>query len=770
MADFDISTDELPIFLAEADENLQALDKVLLDLEKNHDNDEFIQIAFRAAHTLKGMAGMINHERMVAATHALETIFDAVRKKSLEVSSQLIDSCLDTVDALRELKGEVEYATASDVDVEMLVAGLTDLLQQGRVNQLQTHLENVNQQPQVIPAPVKTSSTSKKKAAKQSKPAEEEKQHLSDLDAFLSRVNGDLPILAEISPKSIASAARAFQLILALQEIGQIVFQTPAMEVIDSALPVQQFMAAVKTDKAVDEIRKNLSMVSEVDHLYIGKDEISNRQHADKTPQNVEQPEKKDGYHMLGDYLVKHMIITPDQLQSVLISQKSGKEQKLLGQILVEKGLLNQNQLDDAIKHMIQEEKEAVHTEKEKASPQRTEGHEMTIRTSVTHLNALLNMVGELITDRNHLYQLRSRMHANAAQYHDIEELSETVAHLGRITDQLQEEVLSIRMLPISNVFNKFPRMVRDLSRKMNKKIELVIHGEETELDRSVIEEINDPIIHMLRNSIDHGIEDAETRKAANKPEVGTIVLSAKHEQGHIIITVEDDGRGIDAASLRKSAVSKGLLTQEEVDHLSDEEAVNLIFMSGLSTSKEITDISGRGVGMDIVRNNIQRINGTISVESRKGQGTQFQVILPLTLAIVPTMLVELCKTTFAFPLVMVAEILRIERKDIQTIRGKPVTRLRNTVLPLISLSELFEFEDGQRKNAAWHYVVVVHYGKLTAGIVVDRLLGQEEVVVKSLGSLIGDIAGISSAAILGDGRVALIIDVPGLLQTSGVH
>jgi two-component system chemotaxis sensor kinase CheA len=285
-----------------------------------------------------------------------------------------------------------------------------------------------------------------------------------------------------------------------------------------------------------------------------------------------------------------------------------------------------------------------------------------------------------------------------------------------------------------------------------------------------VIDEINDPIIHMLRNSIDHGIEDPETRIKAGKPEIGTITLSAEHEQGHIIITVEDDGQGIDSQSLRKSVVSKGIMKQEEADHLSEDEAVNLIFLSGLSTSKVVTDVSGRGVGMDIVRNNIQRINGTITVDNRPGHGTQFQIILPLTLAIIPTMLVDMNGTTYAFPLVMVAEILRLEDLDIRSIRRKPVAILRESVLPLIGLDEVFGLTDERRRKTGGQYVVVIHHGKLKAGIIVDELLGQEEVVVKSLGSLIGDIPGIASSAILGDGHVALIIDVSGLLQLSGIH
>ncbi len=754
MADYDISPDEIPIFVAESDENLQALDKILLLLEKNHGNEEDLQTAFRAAHTLKGMAGMINHERMVAVTHAMETIFDALRKKSLDIDSQIIDACLDTVDSLRKLSEEVETSQPYDLDVDALVNRLEGLLHQGRATLLQTKLDTTaDKSPDSKPVQAATKAS----------------ELGSNATSFLKGNDGDLPVLADISPKSVASAARAFQLILALQEIGEITYQEPSMEVIDSALPVHHFVARVKTNVPLEEIRKRLVLISEIDHLYIGKEEIIDSSQSTKSTPAPLPPIPQDGYDMLGDYLVRRLVITPDQLQSVLFLQKKENNKKLLGQLLVENGILSQTQLDDEIGRMILEQKVASNTNKN-VSVHKNNGSEMTVRTTVGHLNALMNMVGELITDRNHLYQLRARFEAESKQHRDVEELAQTVAHLSRITDQLQEEVLSIRMLPISNVFDKFPRMVRDLSHKVNKKIELVIHGEDTELDRSVFEEINDPIIHMLRNSIDHGIEDPETRKAANKPEVGTITLSAQHEQGHIIITVEDDGKGIDTTRLKKSAINKGLITQDDADHMSDEEAVNLIFLSGLSTSSKVTDISGRGVGMDIVRNNIQRINGTISVETKAGVGSKFQIILPLTLAIVPTMLVELSGTTYAFPLVMVASILRLEDKDIQFIRGKPVTMLRDSVLPLISLSEVFEISEAQQKKKDWYYVVVVHYGKLTAGIIVDRLLGQEEVVVKSLGALIGDIQGISSAAILGDGHVALIIDVPGLLQLSGIH
>jgi len=433
----------------------------------------------------------------------------------------------------------------------------------------------------------------------------------------------------------------------------------------------------------------------------------------------------------------------------------------------VQMNVITQAKLDLAVVAMIKKQREAASSSSRK---QRLEQHsEMMVRTSVERLDTLMNLVGELITDRNHLFQVRNKLDTGLHGNEYINQLSETVGHIGRITDQLQEEVMRIRMLPIGNVFAKFPRVVRDLSQSLGKQVELIIEGEDTELDRSVIDEINDPLIHLVRNALDHGLEPPEERTAAGKPIKGTLRLTARHEQGRIIITIEDDGRGINVQKIRESAVAKGLISETEAANLSDKKAIDMIFLSGLSTSKKATDISGRGVGMDIVRSNIQRINGTILVETKPGQGTQFQVVLPLTLAIVPTLLVRVDETPFAIPLVMVAETLRLEMKDIQSIRGHPVTRLRDQVLPLLYVKDIFKTKKTKEKDA-YYYVVVVHSGKSRVGLVVDTLLGEEEVVVKSFGSLIGDVPGISSAAILGDGHVALIVDVIGLYKLSGIH
>jgi len=528
-----------------------------------------------------------------------------------------------------------------------------------------------------------------------------------------------LHIQAKIDPHSIASAARAFQLMMALQELGEISAMQPSLEQIETAQPVQTFQAQLLTKVNEDTVAEKLGQISEVEQVVVQADGTSKAVIKTEDKPQPSRPHPSAAVEKSNDQPAAAPLNQPARSRS---NGSAGRG-----------------------------------------------GVEMTVRTSVERLDSLMNLVGELITDRNHLFQVRNKLEAQAHNDPLVENLAETVAHISRITDQLQEEVMRIRMLPIGNLLHKFPRMVRDMSQKAGKLVDVVIHGEDTELDRSMIEEINDPLIHLVRNAIDHGIEPPDERRAAGKPERGTVTLNAWHEQGRIILTVSDDGRGIDPAVLRKKVVQKGLMTAEEAAALTDEQAVDLIFLPGFSTAEKVTDISGRGVGMDIVQTNIQRVNGTIHIETAVGRGTTFQIVLPLTLAIVPTLLVKVGSATFAIPLVMVLETLRLSPADIKTIRQKPVTLLRGSVLPLVYLRELYHIpENGQQRKRL--FAVVIQSGKHRVGLVVDGFMGEEEVVVKSLGKLVGEIPGISSAAILGDGSITLIVDVPALLRLAGIH
>jgi two-component system chemotaxis sensor kinase CheA len=386
-----------------------------------------------------------------------------------------------------------------------------------------------------------------------------------------------------------------------------------------------------------------------------------------------------------------------------------------------------------------------------------------------------MNLVGELITDRNRLAQLRDGCAGQAQGSDWMEHLAQVSVHLGRITDQLQEEVMRIRMLPIENVFNKYPRPVRDLARRVSKEVELVIRGADTELDRTVVEEISDPLLHLLRNAVDHGLETPAERVAAGKAPHGTLLLAARHQEGRIVVTVEDDGRGIDVESLKAGAVRKGVITAAEAAALPREEALHLIYQPGLSTARSVTDISGRGVGMDIVRANLERLNGTITVETWPGRGTRFEIGLPLTLAIVSALLVRVGReagappVTFAIPLNSVTEAARVAGRDVHWVNQRPVVRHRAQVLPLMHLSDLFRPEAAWKPAVSADYALVaLRWGKLQLGVVVDALLGEQDVVVKPLGPLAGEGSGVAGTVILGDGQVALVADVPGLFKLAG--
>ena len=427
-------------------------------------------------------------------------------------------------------------------------------------------------------------------------------------------------------------------------------------------------------------------------------------------------------------------------------------------------------------------EPEANKSEAKASENRPTNKQAQTIRVDVARLDNLLNLVGELVIDRTRLTQLGSRLGEMLAHHPVMEQLSETAAHIGRITDELQEEIMKARMLPVDSVFNRFPRMVRDLAHKLNKEVELIVEGGETEIDRSVIEVISDPLIHMIRNSVDHGIELPNERTQAGKPMQGTVWVRARHEESHVIIEIEDDGKGIDPQRLRAKAIQMGTLSPETVGRLNDTEALQLIFASGFSTAKVVSEVSGRGVGMDIVRSNLEKLGGTVSIESHVGKGSRFTVKLPLTLAIIRALLVGVYESVYAIPLGSVVETLRIESSRIHLINHREVILQRGRTLPIIRMAEVFSSrvgttpaensvhnlshtQDAPRKEM--HYLVTVGFGERQVGLLVDHLIGEQEIVIKSLGRFLGDIRGISGATILGDGRVGLIVDINGVIQFS---
>ena len=398
------------------------------------------------------------------------------------------------------------------------------------------------------------------------------------------------------------------------------------------------------------------------------------------------------------------------------------------------------------------------------ASSNSAVAQEQTIRVEVKRLDHLMNLIGELVLGKNRLLKIYDDVEERYEGEKFLEELNQVVSSLSLVTTDIQLAVMKTRMLPIAKVFNKFPRMIRDLSRELGKQIDLEISGEETELDKSIVEEIGDPLVHIIRNSCDHGIEDPETRKAMGKPEKGLVQLKAYNEGNHIVVEIVDDGKGLDADMLKAKSIEKGIITEREADAMSEKEAFGLIFKPGFSTAAKVTNVSGRGVGMDVVKTNIEKLNGIIDIESEVGKGTVMKLKIPLTLAIIQSLLVGTQEEFYAIPLASVLETVRVPIDDIYTIDGKNVLRLRDEVLSLVRLSDVFGvnkvFDGGDQT-----YVVIIGVAEAKLGIIVDTLVGQEEIVIKSMGDYLQNIPGIAGATIRGDGRVTLIIDVGAMME-----
>jgi two-component system chemotaxis sensor kinase CheA len=407
----------------------------------------------------------------------------------------------------------------------------------------------------------------------------------------------------------------------------------------------------------------------------------------------------------------------------------------------------------------------AQKTDEDKSKQETSKKVENSIRVDVERLDELLNIVSELVLGRNRLAQVNSEFALENEGTKFSRDFFDVTKQIDLMTNELQLVVMKTRMIKIGKVFNKFPRLVRDLSRDAKKQINIIIKGEETELDKTLIEEINDPLVHLVRNSVDHGIETPERRKELGKDPTGTLTLSAEHEGNNIIITIEDDGKGIDPEVIKNKAVSKGLISAERAKELSRQEILNLIFLPGFSTAEVVTNISGRGVGMDVVKTNVTKLRGIINVESTAGAGTKIIIKLPLTLAIIPGMIVKVKEQSIVIPLNTVLEVLRVHRENIYSINQKPVIKMRDSVLPLVSVEEILFGNENIDENKIWQYVVVVGIAEKRYGIKVDGLVGQKEVVIKSLGNYFGKIQGIAGSTIMGDGSVVMIVDINELLH-----
>ena len=451
----------------------------------------------------------------------------------------------------------------------------------------------------------------------------------------------------------------------------------------------------------------------------------------------------------LGEILVEKGAVSKEQVIEALDKQETKVP---LGEILVKDGTISEQTLDAALQKQQQEKPTAKRADEDQ-----------TIRVETKRLDHVMNLVGELVLGRNRMIKIGGELEEKHENDPKVRELSETLAQLNLVTTDLQLAVMKTRMLPIRKALAKFPRMVRDLSQKINKQVRLELHGEETELDKSVADEIGDPLVHLVRNAIDHGIESPADRIAAGKPAEGVVRIAASQEGNSIVIRIEDDGRGMQVEKIKAKALSKGLIGEAELAAMDPREVLNLIFLPGFSTADVVSDISGRGVGMDVVRTNIRKINGTVELASEPGKGSLVTIKLPLTIAIIQALLVEVERAIFAIPLGSVLEAVKITKADIKTINGREVLNLRERVLPLFRMAE--EFQMPVDPNLDKFYVVVVGLGERQIGVVVDRLRSQEEVVIKSMWDYLAAIKGIAGATITGEGKVVLILDIGELVQ-----
>ncbi len=683
-ANLEITPEDLKVFLEEAEEQLQLLEGDVVKLEKAGEDAELLQEIFRAAHTLKGSSATLGHQPMARLTHSMENVLDKVRKKKLSPSTDVVNLLLECLDVLRGMKDDIADGRETKVDLEPLLARLmTDAgPATGPTAPAPTGAEAGGQGAVDVAREFVTQLSDEERARLAAGMAE-------GAQGAICRVTFD--------PECLMTSVRAYQVLLALGEAGQVLNSVPSSEDIEAEKVGHELTAYLLTMEDRAQLETTVKGIGDVTRV-----EVSVAQAAQGGPRTAEG---RVGGAQAG-------------------------------------GTAPQG-----------EAREGAQTKKSAT----------TVRVDVNLLDNLMNLVGELVIDRTHLAQILNRADQAQGTSEVTDDLGRTSAHIGRVTTQLQEEIMKARMLPIENLFKKFPRMIRDLALKAGKEIDFVVEGQETELDRSVIEEIGDPIMHLLRNSVDHGIESTADRKAGGKPKIGTIRLKAEHSESHIIITVSDDGKGIDVEKVKASAVRKGFLTEAQARRLSDKQAMDLIFLSGLSTAQTVTEVSGRGVGMDVVRKNIERLNGSIELHTVPGHGTETRIKLPLTLAIVRALLVSLDQSVFAIPLTSVSETLRLTPQMVKTIKRKEAIIVRDSVLPLVRLARVFGMPETGNETVG--YVVVVNSNAQRLGLVVDGLVGEQEVVIKSLGGFIGNIQGLSGATILGEGDVALIIDVGSLVK-----
>ncbi|MDV2796425.1 chemotaxis protein CheA [Pseudomonas aeruginosa] len=745
---FDADEEILQDFLVEAGEILEQLSEQLVELESRPDDMDLLNAIFRGFHTVKGGAGFLQLNALVECCHIAENVFDILRKGERRVSSELMDVVLQALDTVNAMFDQVREQSEPTPATPELLSALARLAEPEGA----APAEPVQAPPAAVPPA--------EPAAPPEAPAQSASSDITDdeFEQLLDALQGDEAPASAVAEASAAPAGdeisdAEFEALLD-QLHGKGKFVPPAVSAEPAQVPaeaVEPAAAAAGDDISDDEFEALL------DELH-GKGKFGDVPEAAGTPAApaAAAPAAAPAEPGKAPAAAGGDEISDDEFESLLDElhgkgKFNGASEAVAAAAAVAKNIAAKS---TAAKPAAPAKAAAARP----AAPDRPAASEAetTVRVDTARLDEIMNMVGELVLVRNRLV----RLGLNSGD----EAMAKAVANLDVVTGDLQMSVMKTRMQPIKKVFGRFPRLVRDLARNMKKEINLELVGEETDLDKNLVEALADPLVHLVRNAVDHGIESPEEREAAGKPRVGQVVLSAEQEGDHILLMITDDGKGMDAEVLRNKAVEKGLLERDAADRLTDLECYNLIFAPGFSTKTEISDVSGRGVGMDVVKTKISQLNGTVNVFSQKGSGSKIVIKVPLTLAIMPTLMVMLGSQAFAFPLVNVNEIFHLDLSRTNVVDGQEVVIVRDKALPLFYLKRWLVPSAAHEEQGEGH-VVILSVGTQRIGFVVDQLVGQEEVVIKPLGKMLQGTPGMAGATITGDGRIALILDVPSMLK-----
>lgn len=695
----------LEIFIEESKEHLQNLNQNLLSLEKAPNEMTTLNEIFRVAHTLKGIAGTMGYTKIATLTHDMENVLQTIRNGEIKVTSNLVDVLFKCLDALENYVNEIiNTGNEGEKEYNDIIKALNDINSKKEVKKEDTKKVKAK-------GPAKSEDQTESLSAvlidstldsipEETKAVEVKKEEKTGVKADTGASSYSVNI--KLNQGCLLKSARAYIVFQTLEKISTIISCNPKIEDIEEEKFEYEFTVGIVTNEPKDTINKALTKIAEVEEVVISAN--------DDLDETVEE----------------EVNAAPEEDEEI---QVAGDEGTSFG-----------------IKPM------DMSTDKDKATVKPKTGK--TVRVDIDRLDNLMNLVSELIIIKTTL--------EGATTSDKLTDYNETIEYLERITTSLHDAVMKVRMVPVENVFNRFPRMIRDLAKELGKEIVLNMSGEETEVDRTVIDELGDPLIHLLRNSADHGIEEPTKRRVLGKPNYGTINLRAYHDGNNVVIEVEDDGSGINFDKVRRKIVEKGIASRDNAAAMTDNDIVEYLFKPSFSTAEKVTDVSGRGVGLDVVKTKIEALGGAISVETEFEKGCKFIIRLPLTLAIIQALLVVLGKEKYAIPLSSIKEIINVTASEIKIVQNQEVYMLRNQVIPIVRLDKILDVaRDDEGKDDLT--IVIVKKGDKLSGFIIDSLIGQQEIVIKSLGKYLRGINSIAGATILGDGQVALIIDVNSL-------